>query len=159
LTAGDAATGVSTITNPSTSFIGIATVGNLVKYSTISSSVPSLGRITENSGSALKIVGVATVSGVVEGSVPSTLISVNDLAIVNSKIQRNFGSGNESTNQSLYSIFPKKNLSSVDLSSSNLVIRKQFQTSISAMQEQMKPSYHLMRRDTFLSVLMEPQRF
>jgi hypothetical protein len=148
LTAGDAATGVSTITNPSTSFIGIATVGNLVKYSTISSSVPSLGRITENSGSELKIVGVTTVSGVVEGSVPSALISVNDLAIVNSKIQRNFGSGNESTNQSLYSIFPKKNLSSVDLSSSNLVIRKQFQTSISAEGE--TPAIDAGTNETFL---------
>ena len=148
LTAGDTATGISTITTATTSFIGIATVGNLVKYTTISSSVPSLGRITENSGSALKIVGVATVTGVVEGSVPSVLTSVNDLAIVNSKVQRNFGSGNESTNQSLYSIFPKKNLSSVDLSSSNLVIRKQFQTSISAEGE--TPAIDAGTNETFL---------
>jgi hypothetical protein len=148
LTPGDTATGVSTVTNPSTSFIGIATVGNLVQYTTTSSTVPSIGRITENTGAALKIVGVATVTGVIEGSVPTTLANVNDLSIVGTKIQRNFGSGNESTNQSLYSIFPKKNLSSVDLSSSNLVIRRQFQTSISADGE--TPAIDAGTNETFL---------
>ena len=148
LTPGDTATGVSTVTNPSTSFIGIATVGSLVQYTTTSSTVPSLGRITENTGSALKVVGVTTVSGVVEGSVPTVLTSVNDLSIVGTKIQRNFGSGNESTNQSLYSIFPKKNISSVDLSSSNLVIRRQFQTSISADGE--TPAIDAGTNETFL---------
>jgi len=148
LTPGDTATGVSTVTNPSVSFIGIATVGNLVQYTTTSSTVPSIGEITENTGSALKIVGVATVTGVVEGSVPTTLTTVNDFTIVGTKIQRNFGSGNESTNQSLYSIFPKKNVSSVDLSSSNLVIRRQFETSISSDGE--TPAIDAGTNETFL---------
>ena len=148
LTPGDVVTGVSTVTNPLTSFAGIATVGSLVQYTVSASSVPSIGRITENTGSALKIVGVATVTGVVEGSVPTTLTTVNDFTIVGTKIQRNFGSGNESTNQSLYSIFPKKNISSVDLSSSNLVIRRQFETSISSDGE--TPAIDAGTNETFL---------
>jgi hypothetical protein len=148
LTAGDVVTGVSTVTNPSTSFAGIATVGNLVRYTTTSSTVPSFGKITENTGSALKIIGVTTVTGVVDGTVPTTLTSVNDFAIVGTKIQRNFGSGNESTNQSLYSTFPNKNVSSVDLSSSNLTIRRQFQTTISSDGE--TPAIDAGTNETFL---------
>ena len=148
LTAGDAVTGVSTVTNPSTSFAGIAIVGNLVQYTTTSSTVPSFGKITENTGSALKIIGVTTVTGIVDGALPTTLTSVNDFAIVSTKIQRNFGSGNESTNQSLYSIFPKKNVSSVDFSSSSLTIRKQFQTTISSGGE--TPAIDAGTNETFL---------
>jgi hypothetical protein len=135
LTPGDTVTGVSTVTNPSTSFVGIATVGNLVRYTTTSSTVPTLGRITVNNSTSIEIVGVTTVSGVCEGAVPTSLTSVNDFTILSSKIQKNLGSGNESTNQTLYSIFPKKNISSVDLSDSNLVIRRQFDTSISSNNE------------------------
>jgi len=148
LTAGDTVTGISTITNATVSFSGIATVGNLVRYTLSSKSVPTLGRITENTGAALKIIGVTTVTGVIDGAIPTTLVDVNDLTIVNTKIQRNFGSGNESNNQSLYSILPKKNTSSVDLSSSNLVIRKQFQTTISSAGE--TPAIDAGTNETFL---------
>ena len=93
LTPGDVATGISTITGPAVSFTGIATAGSLVQY-TLTSNTVQLGRVTQNDGSSIQIVGVTTVTGVVDGKVPSTTTDVNDLTLVSTRIQNN-GSGNE----------------------------------------------------------------
>ena len=55
---------------------------------------------------------------------------ITDLELVGSEIQRTLGSGNRSDNESLYSVFPKTNLQNVNLSNSNLVIRRQFDVTI-----------------------------
>ena len=135
VTAGDPATGISTVTSPVTSFIGIVTAGNLVRYTIPTNSVPTFGRVISVNATSLTISGVATVNGVCDGAIPSSTISVNDLSLVETKIQRNQGNGNRADNKSLFSIFPKKNISSVDLTNSNLTIRRQFSTSISAAGE------------------------
>ena len=127
ITAADAVTGISTVTSPLVSFIGIATVGNLVRFtSSLSSNIPTLARVTENNGSSIQISGVTTVTGVVDGALPQTDIFVNDMNLVKIKNQKKVGSGNLSSNQSLYSILEKRNIESVDLSPSTLIIRRQF---------------------------------
>ena len=126
LTPGDEETGISTITGPSVSFTGIATVGSLVQYTLTSNTVPTFGRVTQNDGSSIQIVGVTTVSGVVDGKIPTTTTDVNDLTLLSTKIQKNNGSGNATTNDSLFSQFPKANISDANLTNSNLTIRRQF---------------------------------
>jgi len=149
ITPGDNTTGLSTITSPDiASFAGIVTTGNLIKYTISTNDVPSFARVTAVSQTSLVVTGVTTVSGVCEGSVPNSLSSVNDLTVLESRIQQNRGSGNQSNNESLYSIFPKKNVSSVDFTSSNLVIRKQYSTSISAAGE--TPAIDADDNETFL---------
>ena len=135
ITAGDAATGVSTVTSPLTSFVGVVTAGNLVSYTLSGNTVPTFSRVADVDATSLTIVGVSTVTGVCDGAVPSSTITVNDFTLIESKIQRNTGNGNQANNQSLYSIFPKRNISSVDLIGADLVIRRQFSTTISAAGE------------------------
>jgi len=135
ITAGDVVTGISTVTSPVTSFIGIVTSGNLVRYTLSGNTVPTLGRVTSVDATSLTIVGVSSVTGFCDGAVPSTTTTVNDFTLVESKIQRNSGNGNDANNQSLYSIFPKRNIASVDLTGADLTIRRQFSTTISAAGE------------------------
>jgi len=124
--------GISTVTSPGVNFVGIATVGNLVRYSVPTNSDPTIARITAVTSGSLTIVGVTTVSGFCEGSNPTTSTSVTDLTVIESKLQTSAGSGNAVSNTSLFSIFPKRNIESVDLVNSNLIIRKQFTTAITS---------------------------
>jgi len=127
--------GVSTITSPALggrTFTGIATVGNLVSYSRPGLSDISFARITDVKTSSLTVVGVDTVTGVCDGALPSADFTANDLTIVDSKLQDSNGSGNFSNNESVYSILPRKNIESVDLTSSDITFRQKFSTSIDA---------------------------
>jgi hypothetical protein len=127
ITAADAVTGISTVTSPLVSFVGIATAGNLVRFTSSSSTnIPTLARITENTGTSIQITGVTTVAGVVDGGLPSSDIFVNDMNLVKIKNQKNIKSGNLTTNQTLYSVLEKRNIESVNLSSSSLIVRRQF---------------------------------
>jgi len=122
--------GVSTVTTPSIAFPGIVTTGALVQYSVATNSVPSLARVTQVNTNSLTIVGVTTVTSFREGGLPTTTTEVTDFTVVESKFQNTRGSGNSASNNTLYSRLPKNNIESVDLTSSNLVIRKQFSTTI-----------------------------
>ena len=123
--------GISTITTPGLTFPGIATVGNLVKYSIPSFDFPSLGKIVTVNTNSLEIVGVQTVTGFIDGDVPQADVQVTDLEIVSSRVQTGSNqSGNISDNHSLFSVLPNKYISNVDVSKSSLVIRRQFDVEI-----------------------------
>ena len=127
--------GVSTITSPSLggrTFTGIATVGNLVRYSRPGVDEFSFARITDVKTSSLTVVGIDTVTGICDGALPSADFTANDLQIISTRLQASNGSGNFANNQSLYSIFPKKNIESVDLNNSNIIFRQKFTTTIDA---------------------------
>ena len=113
-------------------FPGIATVGNLVRYSNPGLSFPSLARITQVNTNSLQIVGVQTVTAFIDGAVPAADLSVTDLEIIESRVQgSSIQSGNQSDNASLFSALPKKFIQNVDLTDSSLVIRRQFDVTIS----------------------------
>ena len=123
--------GISTVTNPVFSFPGIVTTGNLVRYSDPTASFPSLARVTDVQTSQISIAPVQSVTAFIDGSLPTSNLSVTDFEVVESRVQTNsISSGNLSDNQSLFSVFPKKFIENVDLTKTNLVIRRQFDTQI-----------------------------
>tara|TARA_B100001142_G_scaffold131600_1_gene133157 strand:+ start:21511 stop:29064 length:7554 start_codon:yes stop_codon:yes gene_type:complete len=128
--------GVSTITSPALggrSFTGIATVNNLVRYSRPGFNDFSLARITEVKSSSLTVTSVESVNGVYDGSLPSADFTSSDLKIVSSKLQNSNGSGNQSNSEALYSILPRQNIESVDLSDSDIIFRQSFTAVIDAV--------------------------
>ena len=124
--------GISTVSSPTTTFPGIVTTGGLVQYSVPTNSVPSYGRVTGVNNTSFTIEAVTTVSGYRIGSLPTSATEVTDLTVVESRYQGNTGNGNAASNATLYSRFPKKNISSVDLTGASIIIRKQYNTSITS---------------------------
>ena len=124
-----ASAGISTVTNtdPNKFFTGIATVGNIVQYTdpTSSTSIPSFARVESVSQSSLTISGVTTVSGICYGGLPSKVggITPSNFKVLTSQFQ-------SSTDNNLYTRLPKTNVSNVDLTDSNIIIRKQFDVTI-----------------------------
>ena len=144
--------GISTVTNPVFSFPGIVTTGNLVRYSDPTGSFPSLARVTDVQTSQISIAPVQTVTAFIDGSLPTSNLSVTDFEVVEARVQRNsVSSGNPSDNQSLFSAFPKKMIQNVDLTKTNLVIRRQFDVQITdgstPWQIPVKYFYHSMKKD------------
>ena len=117
--------GISTVTsaNPNKFFTGIATVGNIVEYSNPGKSTISYAKVESVSQSSLTISGVTTVTGVCDGGLPTSIINPSNLKVLTSQFQ-------SSTDNNLYTKLPKTNVSSVDLTDSSIVIRKQFDVTI-----------------------------
>jgi hypothetical protein len=123
ITAG--AGGISTVTSSDFIFTGIATSGNTVAFSNPGLSVVSFAKIETVSDSELTISGIATVSGVCDGGLPTTDITPSDFRILFSNFQ-------SSSDNTLYTTLPSRNIASVDLTSSTLTIRKQYDVTISS---------------------------
>ena len=118
-------TGRSVIQSTNEYFPGITTVGNLVQYTDLNvSQDPVRGRVVSVGSSHLEVVGVTTVTDICDGTLPQTSVkSVNDLRILTSMLDR-------SSDNTLYTPLPKKNISNVDLTSASIVIRKTFNVTI-----------------------------
>ena len=117
--------GISTVTSTNEIFVGAASTGNLVSFSSPGLSVNTFAKIESVNPYELTISGVTTVSGVCDGALPSSTISPSDFKILTTSLQ-------SSVDNSLYTILPKSNVASVNLSNSQLTIRKQFDVSISS---------------------------
>ena len=134
--AGFTTTGISTITISGVDYLDNLKVNDLVSFTNPTSiGVKNYAKITEISSlepgvagvgltTFVKIVGVTTVSGVCEGKLPQTNISVTDLSV----LITNYLPG---SNNSLYAPLSKQNVSSVNLTNSNLTIKKQYAVNIS----------------------------
>ena len=121
--------GISTVSTPGVTWPGIVTTGNLVQFSNPAVDFPNLARVSQVNTNSIQIVGVQTITAYREGGLPTSLTDVTDFSVVKTNLQRTSG-GNIANNESLYSIMPHKNVASVDLTSSNLVIRKGFTVNI-----------------------------
>ena len=113
-----------TITASGKNFAGIITSNNIVSYSVPGETVPRFNRIVgvATDGASIDIVGVATVTGicgggVLDGSVGVSTV-VNDLLIRKSTFQ--IGAN------SLLTPVSRKNIASLDVTTTNLQFRKQF---------------------------------
>jgi len=114
-------------------FPGITTIGNLVQYSDIAiSDDPILSRIISVGTDHVTVVGVTTVSGICNGGLPTKASgitsvtpyrNVNDLKIVGTKLE-------SSSDNTLFTILPKRNISDVDLTDGTIIIRKTFTVTI-----------------------------
>jgi len=118
-------TGQSVIQSTNEDFPGITTIGNLVQYTDLNvSQDPVRARVVSVGSSHLEVVGVATVADICDGTLPQTSVkSVNDLRILTSMLD-------SSTDNTLYTPLPKKNISNVDLTSASIIIRKTFNVTI-----------------------------
>ncbi len=131
ITAGDAATGISTITKPGANFVGVTTVGDLLGYTNSALEFQSFGKVQSVTQTQISISGITTVNGFVDGGLPSTTLNVNDLCVIETRMSGSTNSGNSSSNNALYSTLPRFNVSDVNLSDSTLVVRREFNTTIS----------------------------
>ena len=120
----------SVITAPGIQWVGIASVGNLVQYSDPTNTIPSFGEVTDVTLSELKIKAVTDVAGYRLGALPTSNLSVTDLKIVETKKQIPSSGGNISDGESIYTVLPKKNISSVSIEDAEILIRKEFTVNI-----------------------------
>ena len=65
-----------------------------------------------------------------DGSIPSGNIEVTDFRIIESKLANVGSSGNQSPNNTLFSVFPKRNIESTDLIDANLIVRRDFDVTV-----------------------------
>tara|TARA_E500000318_G_scaffold49022_3_gene46102 strand:+ start:20829 stop:28409 length:7581 start_codon:yes stop_codon:yes gene_type:complete len=124
------ASGVSTVTTPVTGFSGIVSTGALLKYSDPAKDFPSFARVSSVTEDALTIVGVTTVTGFIDGGLPESNLNVTDLSIVVSKPAVQVSGSNATTNEVLFTSFPRKNIANVDLSQASITIRRSFDVNI-----------------------------
>ena len=122
--------GISTVSAPNSNFIGIVTTGDLVRYQRATLDYQSFARVETVSQNNFTISGITTVSGYVDGALPSTTIEVNTLSVIETRAQKDSGSGNTTNNLSIFSSFPKENISNVSLDKATLVIRRSYDVTI-----------------------------
>jgi len=102
---------ISVPVDPGFSFVGIVTVGNLVRFSRPNLDTVSFARVTGVGRTNITVSGVTTVFGVCDGGLPNTTESVANLQLISTKGTGGSGSGNFSGNEALFSQFPKQNVS------------------------------------------------
>jgi hypothetical protein len=117
--------GISTVSTSDLNFVGVATVGNIVAFTSAGLTVPVFAKIQSVSEKSLTISGITTVTGICEGALPSTNISPSDFRILKSRFL-------SSSDNTLYTKLGKQFVSSVDLTDSQLTIKKQFDVVISS---------------------------
>jgi hypothetical protein len=122
--------GISTVTAPNADFLGVVETGNLLGYQRASLDFQSFAKVESVSQTQITISGITTVSGFVDGALPSTAIEVNDLSLLGTTFQQTSPSGNTSSNNTLYSSFPKQNISNVSLNDATLIIRRPYDVTI-----------------------------
>jgi len=113
--------GISTVTSSTSGWtVGIKT-GDIVSYARtdVSGSVYNRVKTVAPTLQSLTVEAVTNVSGVATGTLPPSAVSVSGLLIVAPKI-KNANSG------FMYAEFPNKNIESVDLTSSDIFIRKEY---------------------------------
>jgi len=112
------------ITSSGQNFAGIITSNNIVSYSVPGETVPRFNRITgvSTDGTEINVAGITSVSGVCNGGVLDGLIpgslDVNDLLLRKSSFQVSANS--------LLTPVSRKNIASLDVTTTNLQFRKQF---------------------------------
>ena len=129
-------TGISTVTSISERFPGDLKVGNILAFTNTgiatAQSTQTLARIVSVGSSQVTITGVTTVSKVSEGSIPqvgaANIVSVSDLRLISTPLA-------EAGDNRLYTEMPKRNISNVDLSDAQLIIRKSYDVVITTNNE------------------------
>ena len=123
----------SDVISPNKLFPGtIVKKDNIVSYGTTNTVDPFYGKVISVGTTSIQIggiklpntaLGIATVTGVCDGTLPTTLISVSDFEILTTNLE-------DSTDNTLYTKLPKNNISSVDLTNASLTIRKSYTVNI-----------------------------
>ena len=123
-----------TVTSPGLTWPGIVTTGDLVSFSISGQVDKHYARVDTVTTHSIGISSVANVIGINTGDLPRNdgnalniaPFEVNDLTLLESRLQDQTGSGNAANNESLYSVFPKINIESINFVDNSLDIRRQF---------------------------------
>ena len=116
--------GISTVIIANSQFPGkIIKSSNLIKYSNFSSSDPVIAKVISVGTTQITISGVSTVSGVTQGNLPASNLNVTDFKLLTTILE-------PSSDNTLFTTFPKINIESVDLTNASLSIRKIFKVNI-----------------------------
>ena len=114
----------SNVISPNKLFPGtIVKKDNIVSYGSASNRDPFYGKVISVGTTSIQISGIATVTGVCDGALPTVTLSVTDLQILTTNLE-------DSTDNTLYTKLPKNNISSVDLTNASLTIRKSYTVNI-----------------------------
>ena len=121
--------GVSTVRSSNNAFPSAFEVGDLVEYTNSSATLtdPTMSRVTSVGTDTIAIEAVTVVPGVVAGALPTSSINVSDFRLVTTKLD-------SSSDNTLYTLLPKTDVASVDLSDASLTIRKTFSVDITSNQ-------------------------
>ena len=121
--------GVSTVRSANNAFPAAFVVGDLVEYTNSSATLtdPTMSRVTSVGTDTIAIEAVTPVPGVVSGALPTESINVSDLVLVNTRLD-------SSSDNTLYTLLPKTDIATVDLSDASLTIRKTFSVDIASNQ-------------------------
>jgi hypothetical protein len=123
-----ASNGISTVISNNTNFPGnIVKVGNLVKFTITDSQDPVYANVVSVGNTSITISGIATVTGINQGGLSTSLLTVFDLKLLSTSLSR-------SNDDTLYTALPRPNVSSIDLTEASLTIRKTYPVSISGGQ-------------------------
>ena len=113
--------GVSTVTIPNLNYVNSFSVGNYVKFTNTGNPIPNFAKVSEiqsdTQATKIKISGITTVAGICEGALPSSNISVTDFALIGTRLD-------PSSDNSLFTQLNHQNVSDVDLTESNIIVRK-----------------------------------
>ena len=123
-----------TVTSPGFTWPGIVTTGDLVSFSVGGQTDKHFARVESVATNSIGISSVANVIGICTGDLPHgnggtlnvTATEVTNFTLLESRLQEQLSSGNAANNESLYSIFPRKNIESINFVDNTLDIRKQF---------------------------------
>jgi len=116
--------GISTVTTTNVNFPNNdLKINSLVQYSDPNHLDPIFAKIIGISTSSVTIVGVATVTGICTGKLPTNNLSVSDFQVLTTKL-------NFSYDNTFFTRLSKSNISNVDLKNSSLTIRKTYNVDI-----------------------------
>jgi hypothetical protein len=119
ITAFSSLSGVSTISSPQVEFFKLTTKNDIVAFVNPQNNILTYARVISSRANDITVVGVTTISGVVEGRLPTSAQTLSNLAILETKYQN-------SQSDTLYTVLPKDKISDVDLSASQVKIKRQF---------------------------------
>ena len=131
-TATSGSIGISTVRSTNPRFPGNIKENNLVRYSDVNrtgnfNSDPVFARVVSVGASHVTITGINTVTGVAIGGTVATQIEVQDFTVLTTQLQ-------SSSDNTLFTVLPKSNIATVDLTGANITIRKEFTVNISSNQ-------------------------
>jgi len=126
ISAEDIGVGISTVTSTDFIFSNSVKPDMIVSYTNPGNTVPTYSKIDSIVNSnTIKISAITSVDGICDGDLPNTNITPSNFKILQTKYQN-------SEDNTLYTKLPKSNISSVDLTNSNIIIRKEFEVTITS---------------------------
>ena len=122
--------GISTVIINNLNYFNSFSDNDLVRFTLPSvSTLPIVGKVnsvsSDNQSTFLAISGITTVEGIYDGKLPPSNSTLTDLTVLTTSIS-------ESGQTQLYTNLPRQNVESVDLTDSNLIIRKQYKINITS---------------------------